>query len=85
MKNENGKWKCDYCNYESEKEGYCRNHELLKHGNKSDSVKENKKASEICPDCGGIKFKMLNPAIRVEKMCILEGYKKLCVKCGEVI
>lgn len=81
---ENGKWKCDFCNYESDKEGYTKNHEKLKHGG---DHKVDFKVNTLlkCPCCGGQKLRLLRTSVKLEKQYMDAGYTKVCMDCNEVI
>lgn len=91
--NEQVVFKCPYpdCGYVAKKEGYLKQHEILKHGGlyaEQNRKKTNEKTSSTgvraCPDCGGQKIKLLSANNPQEKAAKLRGYRYLCQECEEV-
>lgn len=85
---DNGRFACDVCGKDYEKEGWCRQHETRAHPEADVELKERKKASETkynkCNDCGAA-LRLLNSRDMYEKKAITLGYKKICPECEELI
>jgi hypothetical protein len=73
-------WKCEICGKDGFRtEGYCRRHEIQKHG-KEGGQYDNRK----CPDCGSENVRALNSRNKDEGIAIRHGFDYLCKNCEEV-
>lgn len=85
---DNGRFACDVCGKDYEKEGWCRQHEIGAHKGESQESKTGKAAAKSqnnkCNECGA-SLRLLNSRDMYEKKAIALGYKKVCPECEELI
>lgn len=85
---DNGRFACDICGKDFEKEGWCRQHETGAHKASNVELTEGKKAEKSennkCPECGTT-LRLLKSSDMYERKAITLGYKKICPKCEELI
>ena len=88
---DDGRYKCEFCDYITTKEGWCKNHEKLKHGGGGVRQKGSEKSKKNvengivrCPDCkrGNIRLLSVNNAAEAKARGL--GFKYICEKCEEV-